>query len=872
MAWVNVGRAQGAWTPPNADLSYPRTLVRAAEVPAVIAWIGAQPDMHGYYSGLYADAVGINPGGFSSNAQRRVAAHTAKNCAFAYLLQRKPLQPAGLDTLTAAESSFFRDKAIYLLDNINTAVETYPDFGNYIWRSNELIDNLIAYDLLKGAGVPDSLLATGRQRLEEYATNLHTQVAFNTFGIGLTSLHVDNHTLRSCGAIGMAAVVLSDAQSSDQDGQPTRWMQTALYHIDNVLWRSNVRQSEPGQVAGYSEGPHYLRFGMRQCLEFFHAMGNFLPDTTLSVTFEGNTRSVRHPFHDPNYDNLWEWVMRIRLPDGRDPQLEDCFAQTHNSDMTFMEKPEYRPTYHGSRFNPAAPTTLWDQLHHSSDDVAADYIAAMTPSAPVAYPLLQALPASGDLVMRSGWDTTSTYFHISAKNGRARTSANGHNHVDVTSFILHARGQELALDPGYLQWERRDEVDGPTHHNMVLVDGQGPGEASTGNAGDVDGFIENWFSLSAIDYAEARATYLGTTVRRKPLFVRKDYILLADELSAAAPHAYQWQLHAMGLEGGDSTHGSFALDSTGQRAVWTKNGVRLQAVVTARGGLSGLDRDVAVHELRYDSIETHTRLLATRGGSANTAFLAVLVPYENDSPDVSLRCTPACDAIRVERGGHIDLAWVGTGMPAAASGLPQDLASTAQASFYSQTTSGDFSCWMLQGGEQLQLGNDTLAQASVASNWALGVLDSATYEGHAGAAGTLTLDALAFVPQSVLGWAVVQAWSYDPASGKLEIVFSGPGRFTIHEDYIVSAGRGVEPPVVAVFPNPAADEAVLEVRGGSGSGHWQVHGMDGRLVAAGRQSGPQQGLRLGHLPRGVYVVSVHDDALGFLGQAKLVLQ
>ncbi|HEX2899010.1 MAG TPA: hypothetical protein VHS96_04745, partial [Bacteroidia bacterium] len=181
------GLAQGAWLPPNADLSYPRTLVKLQELPGLRAWIDGNAEMHRLYRGVYSDAWGQNPPqNLVSDGQRRVAAHTAKNCAFVYLLNRKPLLPTGLDTLTTTEANHLRVKAIGLIERMNTNVETYPDFGNYLWRANEIMDNMIAYDLLKGAGVHDTLLAASRAKLHEYATNFHVQVAFNTFGLGLT--------------------------------------------------------------------------------------------------------------------------------------------------------------------------------------------------------------------------------------------------------------------------------------------------------------------------------------------------------------------------------------------------------------------------------------------------------------------------------------------------------------------------------------------------------------------------------------------------------------------------------------------------------------------------------------------------------------
>jgi Heparinase II/III-like protein len=863
--------AQGAWAPTNADFAYPRTLLRASEVPACIAWIDSHPEMHGFYQELYTDAWTQNVAQTVSNGERRSAAHIAKNCAFVLLLDRKPLLPTGLDTLTASEASTLRNKAIQMLEMINPNVEVYPDFGNYLWRANEITDNMIAFDLLKGAGVADSMLTIARRKLHAYATNYHTQVAFNTFGLGLTSLHVDNHTLRACGALGMSAVVLSDADSSDSDGRASVWIQTALYNIDNVLWRSNVRQSEPGQLAGYSEGPHYLRFGMRHCLEFFHAMGNFLPDTTLSVSFDGNTRTVRHPFHDPNFDLLWEWVMRIRLPDGRDPAMEDNFAQTHNADMALTEQARFRPTYHGARFNPSAPTTLWAQLHHSTDDVAADYIAAMTPYGAQPYPLLQALPLSGDLVMRSGWDTTSTYFHISAKNGRTRTSGNGHNHVDVTSFILHARGQELAIDPGYLKWERRDEVDGPTHHNMILVDGAGPPEASTGNAGDVDGFIEKSFSLGLMDYAEVRASYVGATIVRKPMFVRKDYILLADAIASPQAHSYTWQLNALGLQGGDSTHGSFALDSVAGSAVWIKNGVHLQAVVTAAGGLSDLTHVTKIHELRYDSMETHTMLQATRSGTGTTSFLAALIPFEADTPNVHLLCGPSCDAIAVRRGGYVDIAFAGNSVAASASGLAHDLAGNAVTSFYSETSAAAFSQWMMENGSLLTYGADTLGYATVPSNWALAVMDTASYEGHAGAAGTLYLYNLGFVPQSVLGWGVVQSWQYDSNLDRLAIVMSGAGRFTIHRDFILETRENAGLDQLRLAPNPAHAQVAVHV-GTAGAGTWTLLDLQGRVLRAGNYAGGRFVIALDAFAFGLYFVRTVDEMTGDIKVDKLIVE
>lgn len=859
--------AQGAWQPSNADFSYPRTLVKLAELPTLRAWIQSQPEIYEIFDKLYSQTLSANPNANISNGERRQAAHTAKNSAFIYLLNRKPFN-GSLDTLTTAEANLFLNKALDMLDLINNDVEVYPNFENYLWRSSEICENLIAYDLLKGAGVADSLLANGRSLLHSYLTDFHTQVSFNTFNLGLTSLHVDNHTLRAVGAIGMGAVVLNDLQSSDNNGRPSTWIQTALFQIDNVLWTSNIRQSEPGQMAGYSEGPHYLRFGMKHNLEFFHALANFIPDTTLTASFGGITRNIRHPFYDPNFDNLWEWVMRIRMPDGRNPRLEDCFAVTFNCDMALTEKPQFRPNYYTSNLNWRSPNTLWEQLHHSSDDMAADFIASMTPSAPISYPLLQVLPTSGNVVFRSGWDSTSTYLHVSAKNGRTRTSANGHNQVDVTSFELHARGQELVRNPGYLKWDRRLEVAGPEYHNMILVDGEGPANAVTGNAGDADGFAENSFSLARMDYAEIRSNYKNTNFIRKPFFVRKDYFLISDDVSSNTNHNFQLQLHGQGKFLGDSTTGLLDFDSLAQMGQYSKNEVNLAAIVTAKGGLDQFKHQDYIHELFYDSMETHSALQAIRANVSETQFLTALIPYELDSPEVDLIGANK-EGIEIERGGFMDAAFVGTHF-ASNNVWNVDLLSDAKFSFYSEKIGSGFSDFFIENGSILRNGNDTLVYVSAIGDWALSKLDADNYEAFGSQACTIYLYGLGFEPGSILGWNVVDTWSYDANLDRTEIVLLGPGYFQIHRAQILGSAAANSNNTIAIWPNPG--NGLFRVKAPIESGSGSLFNSNGLKLKSFKFGLQEFEINLTGYASGIYFLRIENEEGELLGTEKLIIE
>lgn len=866
--WPVAAMAQsGAWSPPNADLTYPRTLFKSQEVPDVQQYLLA-PEIHGLYTRLYNGTNGFQIGNMNVNGPRRQAAHAAKNAAFILLLDRKPMG-SGLDTLTDVEADGFRDKAIFLLESMNTNVETYPDFGNYLWRSNEIVDNMIAYDLLKGAGVHDSLLTNARALLQEFAGNLHEQIAFNTFGLGLFGLHVDNHSIRSAAAIALSAIVLNDATSNDADERPINWINTAMYNIDNVLWRDGERQSEPGIVAGYAEGPHYLRFGFKHMLPMIHAFGNFLPDTTITFTFDGDSRGVRNPWYDPNYENLWEWVVKIRMPDGRHPALEDCFIATCYPELAIMEDPRYRTQIAFSRWHPLKPNSLWEQLHHSSDDVTADFIASRTTAMPDVFPGMLAMKESGNLVFRSGWDTTDTYLHITAKNGNARINAKGHNHADVSSFILHAHGQLLALDPGYLRWDRRDEVSEADNHNMLLVDGEGPADGNVGAANGADGYITEEFDLRHLDYARVGTNYKGAAIFRRPMFIRDNYFVFTDVCTDNQAHDYAWRLHGYGLEGGDSIHGTFVLEAGQQRGIWRKNGVNLLAQVSAVDGADMIGKETNIHELRFDSMETHTTMIAERTNATAATFVSALIPFVTDSPVVRNTCSP-CGGLVVEQGGYTDAFFAGGMATATSTGFASNLESDATLAFYSEDSVGDFSQLMVVAGSFLKWTNSDIVRSTNAMNIALSVLDSCNYEGHVSDTGEVYFYDLAFVPGSVHGFGVVDAWNWNAGMNRLEIRFKGAGRFTILKDVVAGAGAAPQATDMLLFPNPAVHSARMTTHQASGTVH--IYDLRGNRLQSKPFGNYGALLPLSDLSAGIYLVAMHDASGRRLATKKLVVR
>ncbi|RZK57976.1 MAG: hypothetical protein EOO59_08810 [Hymenobacter sp.] len=332
----------GAWPPTGADPAYPRTLLCAAALPAVRASL-ATHSRGALYASVWADVQGTPPADNTSSSGRRARATWAKNAAFVVLLDAQPsgaaLLPAQRDTLAA--------RATRLLAGLNADVEVFATWSGttpyteWQWRSKELIDYLIAYDLLRGAGQSVPVLAGGQAHLQAFAGNLYKQALTPLGPYSFFGTIKNNHALLTAAALGMAAVVLPDAASPDANQQPANWAGAGLYQIDNLLWRDSQRLSDSTRVAGYAEGPYYAKYALLNCLPFFRAMGNYLPDGRTAYTFGSSTRRIRNPYYDPKYDLLYQWLTAIRLPDGRLPALGDSYVDMGIPELALTGKPQY---------------------------------------------------------------------------------------------------------------------------------------------------------------------------------------------------------------------------------------------------------------------------------------------------------------------------------------------------------------------------------------------------------------------------------------------------------------------------------------------------------------------------------------------------
>lgn len=624
---------QGSWNPAGADLTFPRTLLDTTQIETIRSTL-ADSGIYGLYELVWSNAGSAPPAGNSSDGDRFTRSVIAKEAAFVALMNRKP-DGGSVIPLTTDEREQFRAKSRQLLETINTNVgfqSGWIFYQEWQHRSKELINYLVAYDLLRGGGASVPGLQSSKDSLIAFTAHLyHRATATYTIFIWqfkFFEFQFNNHSIMTASALGLAAVVLNDHQSSDPDYQPLNWISAGLWNLDNTLWRENgplKRVSEPDSLAGYAEGPAYFEYGFENAFPFIRSCWNFLPDTSYALTFSNITREIRNPWWDPGYARLYEWMNLIRMPDGSSPAIHDSPIGFGTS-ITALSG--------DSRFNIPNPA-------YPPDDPMwrTQYIATNVPQGTYSDTVFRALPEAGSIVFSSSHGPGAIWMHFIGKHGIPLSGAKAHHQGDAGSFSLMANGELLAVDPGYPGYEESFAVNKPTNHSLILVNGSGPlppvGEYVSIETNTC--WIRRCFDTPMLDFGEVAASYFGAGISRNTLFIRNRYFVQADFPGSENNNSYTYQLQGNGLFGGTpgTPEGAFIPDFANHRGIYLRDSTRLLVHTVATGGA-----DAYTHET--DSLATGTgqyrhysKMLVHKNSIQNTGFLTVLFPYTDTSPAVT---------------------------------------------------------------------------------------------------------------------------------------------------------------------------------------------------------------------------------------------
>lgn len=138
-----------------------------------------------------------------------------------------------------------------------------------------------------------------------------------------------------------------------------------------------------------------------------------------------------------------------------------------------------------------------------------------------------ALAASHYLTMRTGWEPGDSclLFDCAPWHG-------GHNHLDALQVLLYAGGRDLLIDPGIGDYDAESSktyMRTTAAHNVLTIDGK--------EQPRVDPDLLSWETNLAADFASGRIGEAVLTHQRTVVFVKPDYWLVVDTVTADAGSA-----------------------------------------------------------------------------------------------------------------------------------------------------------------------------------------------------------------------------------------------------------------------------------------------------------------------------------------------
>jgi len=795
--------AQGSWNPPGADLSYPRTLLDSNSIDEIRATL-SNPGITGLYMSVWNAANSAVPAGNTSDADRIGRAVIAREAAFVVLMNKK-YENGSIVDLPAAEKDTLANKALALLNSINTKVgyqSGWVFYQEWQHRSKELIFYLTAYDLLKGAGLSGS---AAHDSLVHFTGNLYYR-AMATYTIIFIQLkffefQFDNHSIMTASALGLAAVVLNDNEDANPNYQPQNWINAGLWNLDNTLFVENgsyPRVSEPDTLAGYAEGPGYFDYAFQNAFPFIRSLYNFLPDDSISVNFKAIPRKIRNPWYDPRYYRIYDWMQKIQLPDGSEPAIHDSPIGFGTRIMALGGRPEFN-----------LPN---DNFSYDNPFIRTQYISTNVAQGIRSDSLFQVLPAAGSLVFRSSWEKDALNMHFIGKHGIALTGAKSHHQGDASSFSMMAYGQLMAVDPGYPGAPESNNVNKAKNHNCILINGGGPqppnGEFVVTSSNTA--FIEDCFSLPFFDYGEVRTSYWGDSVIRCNLFPRRHYFILNDFCSADSIRDFIFQFHGNGLEGSSplSAEGAFVGEYGEMGGTYRRDTVSLNVRVQCDRKPMMFTTETDSLAAGYSAYRKYSKLMAHPDSTDRLSFQTVLYPYTSAIPDVTLLAQAAGYSSTVTQDGHFrDFVLTQTdtvmrNQQAVNTGMSGNISCNGQLNYVSQDASGHVVAALIRGGRRISFANRTLVSADHPLVFAWNELQPGTYEGYCGESGTVMMHgpvALRAVKGSIT------SVTYDSATSVNTIVFTGRGRFRLEPSNGIASPPEHTVIAITAFPNPSSD-------------------------------------------------------------------
>ena len=525
------------------------------------------------------------------------------------------------------------EKARAALEGMPTSVQGFSDPGLDIHLATALASAVQAWDLLEGSGLVDASAAGERVAAfvadtERFYLNPPLQHAVWT----------NNHNIKLYSAMGLAALAFDDHPRA------MAWLRLAQLENQRVFhdWQSV-------EAGGYGEGLYYQNYAMVQFLPYTWAWHRLIGpgehawqvDCALRLLDEGcepmSWEVVGDLWEDPIIRaGLWSNVL-TRMPDGARPPLDDGVLSGFPSGMLSSVDPRYGWDWLTQR---DGMDGTWGLAGSLEVELLATFDGA---AAPPEGPASRVDPALGVATLATGHGPDATWAMLLAEPPGLPLSWHGHEHPDVGSIQLFARGAYLVIDTGYPGWSRRDETSSYADHSGVLIDGQGwpIGDASDPlSLSPPTGALEvAWEDgLPPQQAAVTMTSDLGQW-RRHLRLDGDDLLLVTDALQSDAPRAWQWRLHLLD----QNDRGAFTPTEYG--GLLHTPTCTLVVVVQGIDASASLGVEQGRDTLAWADHQTHSVLTAERAEISSTGFRAALLIL--DDPNASPNVSVSADAVTV---------------------------------------------------------------------------------------------------------------------------------------------------------------------------------------------------------------------------------
>jgi LPXTG-motif cell wall-anchored protein len=577
-----------------ADLTRPRIVLRPSDIPVVQARLDREP----YVSLLRAAhdraeaAPPPNPADQATCVQtankdrEALKDRAAFDLSFFYVIDRvydpgtnTVVQPSTAERLAIGDR--VRDYLRFMCTESRTKIQADRDIST----SHELLLSAAAYDNLAGGGydfggVEPSIIDNLVALTAEFYANYNDPNSANIWIAGASRFAVNNHRSKGAASIAVAAMVLAEytappGSDPDHRKEPARWLDFGLDRVDLVQ-----RYTYGAGDGAYGEGMGYWHFSSENVVPFARAWDRLVGGATVHTAAGVEIPSLwRHP----QFALMQRWALDHTLPDGTLAPIEDTKTGERGAFGMFPADFPDAAAFGWRWANATVPYESENNIDLAPFEIVA-YDDGVVPTPPAGSTNRFYLDG-GDAIFRSDLAADGVLAIVLGQHGAGREFGRerdgtgelwsaAHDQPDPGSFLLHAYGERLLLDPGYMDfpWSQQQVINKPSDHNMILLDAIG---ADGATASPIDPFAasavgapaQQWAKVAGAPVpADGEAQLSGALdspglagvsvtarygapaasaalVDRRFLFVDDAYLVTADHVASPVARTYTWPVH-----------------------------------------------------------------------------------------------------------------------------------------------------------------------------------------------------------------------------------------------------------------------------------------------------------------------------------------